>query len=67
MDDLERTAEQLLGEWAAHRDTVPEPAERDLARFIVHSLADPSSQHGELLDEIFRWQWTRPVPLRLVP
>jgi hypothetical protein len=59
-------AEQLAGEWAAHRDTVPEPAERDLARHIVRALADPLSDHSEVLDEICRARWTAPSPLRLV-
>lgn len=58
MTGLERAAEQLVGEWAAWRETRPEPAERDLARFILREIADPRSDHDGLLDDLTQRRWT---------
>jgi len=59
-------AERLTTEWAVERIRVTTASERDLARWILLQLADPTSAHGELLDELCRARWTAPVPLRVV-
>ena len=59
-------AERLTIEWAAERlDTTTTAFERDLARWILLQLADPTSDYGELLDDLCRARWTSPVPLRV--
>jgi len=60
-------AERLATEWAAERlDTTPTAFEGDLARWILLQLADPTSDYGELLDDLCRTRRTAPVPLRVV-
>jgi len=59
-------AERLTTEWAVKRITVTTASERDLARWILLQLADPTSDYGELLDDLCRTRWTAPVPLRVV-
>jgi hypothetical protein len=63
---MRAAAERLAAEWADHRGTIPEPAERDLARYILRELADPTSDCDALLEDICRARWTTPVPLRVV-
>jgi len=60
-------AERLTTEWAAERGaTTTTWYERDLARWILTQLADPTSDYGEMLDELCQSRWTSPVPLRVV-
>ena len=59
-------AERLTTEWAVERIKVTTASERDLARWILLQLADPTSDYGELLDDLHRARWTSPVPLRVV-
>ena len=59
-------AERLTTEWAVERIKVTTASERDLARWILLQLADPTSDYGELLDELCQSRWTSPVPLRAV-
>ncbi len=59
-------AERLTTEWAAERLDTPTAYERDLARWILLQLADPTSDYGEMLDELCQARWTSPVPLRAV-
>jgi hypothetical protein len=63
---MRAAAERLAAEWADQRGTIPEPAERDLARHILRELADPTSDCDALLEDICRARWTTPVPLRVV-
>lgn len=63
MRDPDHSAEQLVEQWTAERETRATPAERDLARFILRALADG---HDELLDDAGRRRPTAPAPLRLV-
>jgi len=59
-------AERLIIEWAAERGATTAAVERDLAHWILLQLADPTSDCGELLDDLCRARWTSPVPLRVV-
>jgi hypothetical protein len=63
---MRAAAERLASEWAARYETVAEPAEVSLAEHVLRELADPLSDHGDLLEEICRQRWTTPVPLRVV-
>lgn len=55
---LELAAERLTEQWAAERETKPEPAELDLARYVLRELADPTSDHGALLEDLCQRRWT---------
>ena len=61
-------AERLTAEWASERGWagIVTASERDLAAWILTQLADPTSDCGEMLDELCRARWTSPVPLRVV-
>ena len=61
-------ADRLTTEWASERgwDGIVTSSERDLVRWILAQLADPTSEHGDLLDDLCRARWTSPVPLRVV-
>ena len=58
-------ADRLIAEWASARSTVLAVRDVDLARWILLQLADPTSDYGELLDDLCRARWTSPVPLRV--
>jgi len=60
-------AARLAAEWAAERLTLTTASERDLAAWILTQLADPTSDYGEMLDELCQSRWTSPVPLQVVP
>jgi len=60
-------AERLTTEWAAERGATITAYERDLARWILLQLADPTSDYGEMLDELCQSRWTSPVLPPVVP
>ena len=64
---IKQLAERLAAEWAVETGYArTTSSERDLAAWILTRLADPTSDCGDLLDDLCRERWTTPVPLRVV-
>jgi len=64
---ITQRAERLAAEWAVEAGYARcASSERDLAVWIITQLVDPTSDHGELLDDLCRARWTSPAPPRVV-
>lgn len=58
MTGLEHAAEALVSEWAEGHVTLAGERERSVVEYALRALADPRSDHGELLDDIAQRRWT---------
>lgn len=58
MIGLEHAAERLVAEWAEGHVTLVGDRERSVVEYALRQLADPRSDHGELLDDICQRRWT---------
>lgn len=54
---LELAAEQLAAEWAHANHTTAGPRETSLATHVLTALADPRSDHADLLDDLTQRRW----------
>lgn len=55
---LPRAAERLVADWARQHRTDTGAREQSLVEHVLVELADPRSDHGELLDDLCQRRWT---------
>lgn len=58
MTGLQLAAEALVADWAEGHVTLAGDRERSVVEYALRQLADPRSDHGELLDDLCQRRWT---------